>query len=137
LGKARQAVISLAAFLASVQDLGAPATAEEADRAARAALGELGGCLSWPAAENLASHLPRPLRQVVRDRSFGSSMSRFAPRVFLQRMASEVGVSRAASDTRAVLRTLDRVLPQTLREQMHAELASLWGQLTVSGDSSL
>jgi uncharacterized protein (DUF2267 family) len=136
-GKARQTVTSLAAFLASVQDIGAPATVPQADRAARAALGELGGCLSWPAAENLAGHLPKPLRQVVRDRSFGSSMSRFAPRVFLQRMATEVGVSRAAPDTRAVLQTLDRILPETLREQMHAELASLWGPLTMSGDSSV
>src|SRR6266496_792110 len=106
--------ISLAALLAAVQDMGALATVDEANRATRAALGELGGSLSWEAAQNLAGNLPKPLRQLVRDRSFDSSMSRFAPRVFLQRMAGEVGGSRAARDTRAVLRTLDSVLPEVL-----------------------
>ena len=125
-------VISLAAFLATVQDMGALATVGEADRAARAALGELGGSLSWGAAQNLAGHLPRPLRQLVRSRSFDSSMSRFAPQVFLQRMAREVGTSRAAQDARAVLRTLDMILPEFLREQLHAELTSLWGPLTLA-----
>jgi uncharacterized protein (DUF2267 family) len=127
-------VISLAAFLAAVQDMGALATVGEADRAARAALGELGGSLSWAAAQNVAGHLPKPLRQLVRARSFDSSMSRFAPQVFLRRMAGEVGTSRAARDARAVLRTLDLILPEILREQLHAELASLWGPLTLAED---
>lgn len=126
--------IGLAAFIAAVQDVGPLTTAGEAERAARAALGELGGCLSWVAAENLASHLPKPLRQLVRDRSFDSSMSRFAPEVFLRGMAGEVGTSRAAQDARAVLRTLDLILPETLTEQLHAELASLWGPLTLAED---
>jgi uncharacterized protein (DUF2267 family) len=127
-------VISFAAFLATVQDMGALTTIGEADRAARAALGELGGSLSWGAAQNLSGHLPKPLRQLVRGRSFDSSMSRFAPQVFLQRMAGEVGTSRAAQDARAVLRTLDLILPEIFREQLHAELASLWGPLTLAGD---
>ncbi len=127
-------VISFAAFLAAVQDMGELATVGEADRAARAALGELGGSLSWAAAQNLADNLPKPLRQLVRGRSFDSSMSRFAPQVFLQRMAGEVGTPRAAQDARAVLRTLDVILPEILREQLHAELASLWGPLTQAED---
>jgi len=59
-------------------------------------------------------------------------MCRFAPQAFLQQMALQerVGISRAAQDTRAVLRALDRVLPTIFREQLHAELASLWGPLT-------
>jgi uncharacterized protein (DUF2267 family) len=127
-------VISFAAFLTTVQDVGALMTIGEADRAARAALGELGGCLSWGAAQNLAGHLPKPLRQLVRSRSFDSSMSRFSPQVFLQRMAGEVGTSRAAQDARTVLRTLDLILPEILREHLHAELASLWGPLTLAED---
>jgi uncharacterized protein (DUF2267 family) len=127
-------VLSSAAFVAAVQEMGALATAGEADRATRAALGELGGCLSRVAGENLAGHLPKPLRQLVRDRSFDSSMSRFAPQVFLRRMATVVGSSRARGDTRAVLRTVDLVLPRTIRDQLHAELASLWGPLTLAPD---
>jgi uncharacterized protein (DUF2267 family) len=127
-------VISFAAFVAAVQDMGALATVGEADRAARGALGDLGGCLSWGAAENLASHLPRPLRQVVRDRRFDSSMSRFAPQAFLRGMAEDVGTLRAARDARAVLRTLDLILPEFLREQLRAELASLWRPLTMAED---
>jgi uncharacterized protein (DUF2267 family) len=122
--------IGFAAFLGAVQDMGALPTVGEAERAARAALGELAGNLSWETAQNLANQLPKPLRKLVRERSFDSSMSRFAPRVFLQRMAAEIGASRAAEDARAVLRALDVILPETLREQLHAELASLWGPLT-------
>jgi hypothetical protein len=44
------------------------------------------------AAQNLAGHLPKPLRQLVRGRSFGSSMSRFAAQVFLQRVDDDEGV---------------------------------------------
>ena len=124
--------LSLGAFVAAVQDVGALTTPEEADRAATSALGVVGGCLSWSAAENLAGHLPRPLRRLVRDRAFDSSMCRFAPQAFLQRVADGVGASRAAPDTRAVLRTLDLILPEILTEQLHTELMSIWGPLTVA-----
>ena len=124
--------ISHAAFIATVQDVGALATAEEADRAAVAVLGELVGCLSWTAAQNLMGCLPRPLRRRVSLRSFDSSMCRFAPQAFLRQVARQerVGISRAAQDTRAVLRALDLILPKIFRQQLHAELASLWGPLT-------
>jgi uncharacterized protein (DUF2267 family) len=124
--------LSLGALVAAVQDVGALTTPEEADRAATSALGVVGGCLSWSAAENLAGHLPKPLRRLVRDRAFDSSMCRFAPQAFLQRVADGVGASRAAPDTRAVLRTLDVILPEILTEQLHAELVSIWGPLTVA-----
>jgi len=124
--------ISYAAFIATVQDVGALATAEDADGAAAAVLGKLVGCLSWTTAQNLIGCLPGPLRRRVRLRSFDSSMCRFAPQAFLQQMALQerIGISKAAQDTRAVLRALDRVLPTIFREQLHAELASLWGPLT-------
>lgn len=128
--------LSLTAFVAAVQDVGALATPEDAERAATSALGVVGGCLSWSVAENLAGHLPSPLRRLVRDRAFDSSMCRFAPQAFLQRMADGVGSSRAAPDTRAVLRTLDQILPEILLEQLHAELVSVWGPLTISEDST-
>jgi uncharacterized protein (DUF2267 family) len=128
--------LSIAAFVAAVQDVGALTTPEEAERAATSALGVVGGCLSWSAAENLAGHLPMPLRRLVRDRAFDSSMCRFAPEAFLQRMADRVGASRAAPDTSAVLRTLDLILPEILAEQMHAELVSIWGPLTIAEASS-
>lgn len=127
--------LSLPAFIAAVQDVGALTTPEEADRAATSALGVVGGCLSWSAAENLAGHLPKPLRRLVRDHAFDSSMCRFAPQAFLQRMADGVGPSRAAPHTRAVLRTLDLILPEILTQQLHAELASIWRPLTTAEDS--
>jgi uncharacterized protein (DUF2267 family) len=124
--------ISYAAFIARIQDIGALATAEEADRAAVAVLGELVGCLSWTAAHNLIGCLPRPLRRRVSPRLFDSSMCRFAPQAFLRQIARQerVGVSRAAQDMRAVLRALDLTLPEAFGQQLHAELASLWRPLT-------
>jgi hypothetical protein len=41
--------LSLAGFVAAVQDVGALTTPEEADRAATSGLGVVGGCLSWSA----------------------------------------------------------------------------------------
>ncbi len=121
--------ISHVAFIATVQDVGALATAEEADRAAVAVLGELVRCLSWTAAQNLIGCLPSPLRRRVSLRSFDSSMCRFAPQAFLRQIARQerVGISRAAQDTRAVLRALDLILPEIFRQQLRAELASLCG----------
>ena len=88
--------ISYAAFIATVQDVAALATAEEADRAALAALGELVGCVSWTAAQNLGGCLPQPLRRRVSLRSFDSSMCRFAPQAFLRQVARQerVDISR-------------------------------------------
>ncbi len=59
-------------------------------------------------------------------------MCRFAPQAFLRQMARQerVDISRAAQDTRAVLLALDLILPEVLREQLDAELASLWGPHT-------
>jgi uncharacterized protein (DUF2267 family) len=127
-------VSSFEAFVTAVRDAGPMATTEEAERAARTVLGEVGGCLSMGAAENLAGHLPEPLRQLVRDRRFDSSMSRFAPRVFLRQVGADVGPAEAAQGARAVLRTLDLLMPAFLSEGLHAELASLWGPLTLAED---
>jgi uncharacterized protein (DUF2267 family) len=125
--------ITFKEFITVVQEAGALESAGEAEVAARAALGELGGCLSWPQTQSLAEWLPSPLRQLVRLRSFESSMSRFAPRAFLDRMGENdgIGEKRAARDTRALLLALDRTLPAFLREHLHSELASLWVPLTV------
>ena len=124
--------VSYAAFTATIQDMGVLTTAEEADRAAVAVLGELVGCLSWTAAQNLIGCLPRTLRRRVSPRLFDSSTCRFAPQAFLQQIArqEQVDISRAAQDTRAVLRALDLILPEAFGQQLHAELASLWGPLT-------
>ncbi len=121
----------LRGLVAAVQEAGGPGSAVEAERAAVAVLGELSGSLSWPAGQNLAGHLPKPFRQVVARRSFESSMSRFAPHAFVQRVAEQerVDLKRAARDTRAVLVALDQTLPGFLAEQLHRELASLWGPL--------
>ena len=118
-------------FIAAVQEAGALETAGEAEVAAEAALDELGRCLSWTQAQNLADWLPKPLRQRVSRRSFESSMSRFAPQAFLRGVAEHEGISlrQAAGHTRAVLSTLDRTLPDFLTEQLHSELASLWALL--------
>ena len=119
-------------FIAAVQEAGALETAGEAEAAAGAALDELGGCLSWTQAQNLAQWLPKPLRQRVSRRSFESSMSRFAPQAFLRGVAEHQGISlrQATGHTRAVLSTLDRTLPDFLTEQLHSELALLWAPLT-------
>jgi uncharacterized protein (DUF2267 family) len=124
--------ISYKEFISAVQEAGALETAGEAAAAAKAALGELGGCLSWPQAQHLAAWLPRPLRQLVRLRSFESSMSRFAPHAFVKMVAEQerVSLKRAAHDTRAVLLALDQTLPKFLADQLHSELASLWAPLT-------
>jgi uncharacterized protein (DUF2267 family) len=121
-------------FVAAVQRAGAMDSAGEAEAAADAALDELAGCLSWQQAQNLAAWLPKPLRQRVSRRSFGTSMSRFAPQAFLHGMAEQEGVGqeKAAGHARAVFSTLDRTLPDFLTRLLHSELASLWAPLTRS-----
>jgi uncharacterized protein (DUF2267 family) len=130
--------ISYQEFISAVQEAGALETSAEAEAAAKAALGELGGCLSWPLAQNLAAWLPKPLRQLVSLHSFESSMSRFAPQALVKMVAEQerVGLKRAARDTRAVLLALDQTLPKFLAEQLHSELASLWAPLTYPSAAS-
>jgi uncharacterized protein (DUF2267 family) len=124
--------VSYGDFISEVQALGAAETAGEADRATRATLGELAGCVSWPLGQNLAASLPRQVRQLLSRRSFDSSMSRFSPAVFLRSVAAQqdVDLRRAARDTRAVLLALDHALPEFVADQLHKELVSLWGPLT-------
>ena len=124
--------LSYREFIGVVRESGALETAREVEAAARAVLGALGGCLSWPQAQNLAIWLPKPLRQIVRQQSFESSMSRFSPRAFLEEVAANehVGLTWAARDTRAVLLALDQTLPRFLAEQLRSQLASLWAPLT-------
>jgi uncharacterized protein (DUF2267 family) len=121
-------------LVAAVPGAGAMDSAGEAEAAADAALDELAGCLSWQQAQNLAAWLPKPLRQRVSRRSFGTSMSRFAPQAFLHGMAEQEGVGqeKAAGHARAVFSTLDRTLPDFLTRLLHSELASLWAPLTRS-----
>jgi uncharacterized protein (DUF2267 family) len=121
-----------AEFIATVQEVAALTTAEEAHAAAKVVLGELGGCLSWPTAQNLAARLPKPLRQVVRRGAFTGSMCGFSPSAFLNVVAEQerVDLKRAAKHTRAVLLALDRTLPKSLAEQLRSELASVWVRLT-------
>lgn len=73
--------ISYKEFIAAVRGAGALESPVEAEGAARAVLAELGGCISWPLAQDLAGWLPKPFRQLVSRRSFETSMSRFAPQV--------------------------------------------------------
>jgi uncharacterized protein (DUF2267 family) len=124
--------ISYKEFIAAVQEAGALETVGEAEAAAEATLDELGRCLSWTQAQNLAQWLPKPLRQRVSRRSFESSLSRFAPQAFVRGVAEHQGISpeQTAGHTRAVLSTLDRTLADFLTEQLHSERASLWGPLT-------
>jgi uncharacterized protein (DUF2267 family) len=124
--------VSYRELISAVQAAGAMETPGEAERAVLAVLGELAGCVTWPLRENLAACLPGPLRKVVSRRSFQSSMSRFSPPAFLRAVAEQERVdrTRAAHDTRAVLLVLDQTLPGFLTDQLHSELASLWGPLT-------
>jgi uncharacterized protein (DUF2267 family) len=129
--------ISYREFISAVQVAGELETPREAGLAATAVLGELGGCLSWPVARSLGAYLPRPVRQLLSRRSFASSMSRFSPRGFVKGVAEQerVDLKRAAHDARAVLLALDQTLPEFLADQLHRELASLWGPLTLPLES--
>jgi uncharacterized protein (DUF2267 family) len=124
-------------FVSAVQEVGAIDTTADAERAAVAVLGELGGCLSWPVAQNLAASLPKPIRQKLSRRSFGSSMSRFSAGAFVKSVAEQerVDPNRAARHTRAVLLALDQALPRFLVEHLHRELAALWGPLTIGQET--
>jgi uncharacterized protein (DUF2267 family) len=123
--------ISYKEFISVVQRAGAFETAGQAERAALAVLGELAGSISWPVRQNLTPYLPRPARQLISRRSFESSMSRFSHQAFVRAVAEQerVDLERAAHDTRAVLLALDRSLPPFLSDQLHRELASVWGGL--------
>jgi uncharacterized protein (DUF2267 family) len=119
-------------FIGNVQEIGALEIAVEADAAARAVLGALGDCLAWTTAHNLASRLPKTLRQALRGRPFTNSACGFSPPAFVRVVAENesVDLERAAYDTRAVLLALDRTLPSYLGAQLRSELAPVWVRLT-------
>jgi|SRR5215472_14650110 len=98
----------------------------EAERSARNVARELGGCLTWREAQNLADQLPEPLASAVREGSFGTAMARFSARAFVARIAERDGVGpdearRRATALLALLREeLSRSSVVNLDEQQAA-----------------
>jgi uncharacterized protein (DUF2267 family) len=88
-----------------------PAPAEEA---ASVVLEELGACLTWGEAQNLADCLPQPMAARVRSATnLVEGTARFSGPAFVARVAERQGLDRAEAERRvgAVLTALREQLP--------------------------
>ncbi len=103
-----------------------------AARAADAVLRELGASLTWMQTQRVASCLPRRLARAMVESSFGSSMSREVPEVFIAHVADREGVDReeAAGHVRAVGEALRAMLPPVIAAGLAAQLPQLFGTET-------
>jgi uncharacterized protein (DUF2267 family) len=98
----------------------------DAERSARSIVYQLGGCLSWGLAQNVADELPEPLAGALRDGSFGTAMARFSAQAFVERLAERdrVGLEVARRRASAFLSLLREELPRSDVVLMDEELAS-------------
>jgi uncharacterized protein (DUF2267 family) len=101
---------------------------DEAERSAAYVAEELGGCLTWGEAQNLAAWLPEPLATALRKGSFNTAMARFSPRAFSSRVAEldGIGVEEARRRILAFLGILTESLSASRLVHLRQELAS-WG----------
>lgn len=106
---------------------------DEAERSAANLAEELGGCLTWGEAQNLAEGLPRPIAIRLREGSFNTAMARFSPRSFVSRVAELDGVSFEEGRRRVVafLSVLAEHLPVTRLEHLREELVAWETELLV------
>jgi uncharacterized protein (DUF2267 family) len=96
----------------------------EAERSLPHIAFELGGCLTWVEAQNIADELPRPLAGAVREGAFGTAMARFSGPAFVARVAERDGLSLDESRRRV------SAFLSLLREQLPgADVAHLDGEL--------
>lgn len=106
---------------------------DEAELSAAHVAEELGGCLTWGEAQNLAEELPEPISTILRNGSFNTAMARFSPRSFVSRVAELDGVSFEEGRRRVIafLNILAEHLPTTRLEHLRQELASWEAELPV------
>ena len=106
---------------------------DEAELSAAHVAEELGGCLTWGEAQNLAEGLPKPIATMLRNGSFNTAMARFSPRSFESRVAELDGVSFAEGRRRVIafLNVLAEHLPTTRLEHLRQELTSWEAELPV------
>jgi uncharacterized protein (DUF2267 family) len=98
----------------------------QAERSARTVARELGGCLTWAEAQNLADELGGPLGSALREGSFGTALARFSARAFVQRVAEDDGVrpDEARRRTAALLSLLREELPRSYVVYLDEQLAA-------------
>lgn len=104
---------------------------DQAERSAVHIVGELGGCLTWGEAHNLAGQMPEPLAGALRDGSQGTAMARFSARAYVARVAERDGIGPKEARRRVVafLETLREELPSRELEPLEEELASWQAEL--------
>lgn len=107
-------------------------SAEEADATLGVVVGDLGICLTWGEAQNLADLLPEPYASGVRTRSLAPGGPRYSPTTFVVAVAEQLGVGPAEAErrTRGVLDTLRALLPPRRFRQLEEELVSFTRLLT-------
>ena len=106
---------------------------DEAERSAVHIALELGGCLTWGEAHNLAEQVPEPLASALRAGSYGTAMARFSAMAFISRIAERDGVSleQARRRVTAFLTILREEVPSSRQERLEEELASWKAELPV------
>jgi uncharacterized protein (DUF2267 family) len=100
------------------------ASREEAERSLLYLADELGGCLTWAEAHNLADLLPEPVAGRLRRATYESAMARFSASAFLAGLAERDGVDveEAARRAETFFAILRETLPQRRWARMSEEL---------------
>lgn len=104
----------------------------EAEATLGVVTGDLGICLTWGEAQNLADLLPEPYASQIRTRSLAPGGPRYSPTTFVVAVAEQLGVGPADAErrTRAVLETLRALLPPHRFQQLEEELTRFSRLLT-------
>ncbi len=79
-------------LVADFQARAGAASRREAERSLIHLADELGGCLTWREAHNLADTMPEPVAGELRRAAYETAMARFSPRSFVTRLAEREGV---------------------------------------------
>lgn len=95
--------IRLNDLVAAFQARSGTASRQEAERSLVHLADELGGCLTWREAHNLADMLSEPVAGHLRRGAYESAMARFSPRSFVARLAEREGVGVEEARRRAVI----------------------------------
>ncbi len=110
------------------------ASRQEAERSLIHLADELGGCLTWREAHNLADMLPEPVAGHLRRAAYETAMARFSPRSFVSRLAERegVGVEEARRRAAVFFGILHERLPSGRWERIAEEL-DRYGALLAGG----
>lgn len=113
-------------FIFRVQSLAGLDAAEDARVVSQAAITTLGECLTTEEAEDLASQLPKGLKEYLTEENYSSRAAGYSLEEFYRRVGERAGLhlGEAKSRSRAVAQALEDAVSETEVQDMRALLPS-------------